>query len=173
MLRSLKRSIGIGVLAGLLGVVGPESARAADTVKLTPELTAVLPAEWQVEPAHTRDLVEIVAPLKARTAVTTELRPDHTDAVHRLQEIAAESGGNARFVAICGWPALERRAQVLLPRVQKRGEELEKRGEELGPFDARSLQRTLVTVAVAVGDTIVRYEGTLELGAEASSADVY
>jgi hypothetical protein len=167
--KAVIRWMSVGVLAGLLGAVGPQRARAADTeVKLTPQLTAVLPAEWQVAPAQARNLVEIErratalpgAPLKARTAVTTELRPDHTDAVHRLQEIAAESGGNAQFVAVCGWPALERRAQVLLPHVSKRG-----------PFDARPLQTTVVTVVVAVGDTIVRYEGTLEPGAEASYAD--
>jgi hypothetical protein len=100
-----------------------------------------------------------------RQSIPGEPAPiDHAAAVGRLQEIAAEWGGQRVYLALCGWPALERRAVVELAHLQDEGKAQK-------PFDPRRVTTTVVTVAVAANQRIVRFEGTLAPDGPVSAAD--
>jgi hypothetical protein len=134
---------------------------AQESVKLTEQLIAPVVKPWQNVHTPTRNLVELVLPApgvphgpRARVLITTETRSDHSAALRRLQEIAAEQAGQAGYIDVCGWPALERRSLVELkhPIADERPRE---------SIHSELSKTTVVTVAVAAGDFIVRYEGTL------------
>jgi len=71
---------------------------------------------------------------------------NHAEALHRLREIEAESGMTSRYVAIGGWPALQRRQLVPKPH---EGDDVDSDGAKL----------FMVTTAVAAGATVVRLDG--------------
>jgi hypothetical protein len=147
-------------------------AAARGAARISDKLTAPAPEPWLIMPARMRNLIELVLPATAqrpetervRVAITTEARTDHAEAVKRLKQIAAERRGQLGYVEICGWPALERRATVELARpLSERND-----GQEMG---GPPEQATVVTVAVAAGEQIVRYEGTMKPGAPPAEAD--
>jgi hypothetical protein len=71
---------------------------------------------------------------------------NHAEALHRLREIEAESGMTSRYVAIGGWPALQRRQLVPKPH---EGDDVDSDGAKL----------FMVTTAVAAGAMVVRMDG--------------
>lgn len=83
-----------------------------------------------------------------------ETRIDHADAVRRLAEITTEYADPTELRAVGGWPAIVRRGIRKLAHPNNM--------PPLNPPDA-----TVVTIAVAVDDTIVRFEATLSVGAGA------
>ncbi len=87
-----------------------------------------------------------------RLLITTEHRQSTEDTVQRLRQIAAETMADipVSFVEIGGWPALERNFLDAMPKVSGSGPSV----SEIG-----LLRR--VTVAIAVGSTLIRLEGTL------------
>ena len=82
-------------------------------VALAPDVHAALPANWKVLPSTLGNVVtlgrEKDGALVARATAMREPRTDHAEAVRRLAEVAKERPGDRTFLALCGWPALERR----------------------------------------------------------------
>jgi hypothetical protein len=146
----------------------------AASAKLSETLVAHAVKPWTIMPAQTRNLVEMVlpesakqdAPELARAAITTEARSDHAAALRRLQEIAAERSGQISYTTVCGWPAMVRRVTIELPRT---GNQEDQHDQSSRPFQA-SRKAMVVTVAVAAGSTVVRYEATLAPTAPAKTA---
>lgn len=83
-------------------------------------------------------------------AVSTERRKDHAEALHRLKEIEAEVSSPVTFLAIGGWPALQR--QHLQARPQP--------GQDQAIGDDSDTILVLTT-AVAADDLLVRLEAWL------------
>src|SRR5262245_57616277 len=139
-------------------------------VKLADKLVANVPGPWVMLPVKTRNMIEVKLPKapaqplteQVRVAITTEARKDHAAAVRRLTDIAAEQGGQIQYLALCGWPALERRSIVELARTMAK--------DQLAT-SAPPGRTTVVTVAVAADEKVVRYEGTLAPDAPATAAD--
>src|SRR4051812_3012344 len=79
--------------------------------------------------------------------IRTGLTPtkDHAEALHRLQEIEAESKTASQYVSIGGWPALVRRQLIDKPREG-----------DTGTDDGKLF---MVTTAIAAGNTVVRMDG--------------
>jgi len=125
----------------------------------------MLPTSFAAVPPRTKNLTEVVrraaGKQTAYVAITTEQRTDHAEAVSRLLEIANEADGKRTFTAICGWPALERLYIRKLAHLQSEGENGEPAEREAKPAPAVPA----VTVAVAQGDEVVRFEGVLTEGA--------
>jgi hypothetical protein len=87
-------------------------------------------------------------------------RTDHADAVSQLAEYANESRARARFLAIAGWPALQRVQRVTRP--QRGGEGL------LNP-DRLMVQ---ITTALAADNLLVRLEANLPSDADQELKDL-
>jgi hypothetical protein len=88
-------------------------------------------------------------------------RIDHADAVSQLAEYAKESRVNSVFLAIGGWPALER---VQLVKRRRPGEGVESRFR-----DPKMVQ---ITIAVAADNLLVRLEGNLPSNANQELKDL-
>jgi hypothetical protein len=86
--------------------------------------------------------------LLARMLITTESRTSHTDALKRLQDVAASRNAPAEFLEIGGWPAVEIKFTELLPRTGAKGE----KEDETHLADV-TLQR--IITAVAQDDKVV------------------
>ncbi len=131
-------------------------------LKVAPEVRLQLPPNFTALPPKTRGLNEIVAQLPQKQSayikVTTEKRRSEEEAIRRLLEVGQESGGKPTFVEICGWPALERQYRVKLAQVM--GERTKRPLPE-----AQIVQAS--TIAIAQGDTLIRFEATLQPGATA------
>src|SRR5258707_10055593 len=157
-----------------LYLYGVRSLGAPDdtTLKVADKLVAIVPEPWLILPAQTRNLFEVALPAtpkqpateQVRVAITTETRTDHASAVQRIAQIAAEREGQIRYLDICGWPALERRSIVALAHTRAPK-------AERPPRPTPSIRTTVVTVAPAADDKIVRYEGALQPSAPAAVAD--
>ena len=146
-------------------------------------LTMHYPTEWSAAP--TPQLIWLVrgtqdeanGPALDRLAqiyVTSENRRDHADAVRRLREIASEYPGAVSYLAVGGWPALQRR--VLTDKEQPGVEDDEDADAERAqaaalqpPAAPRAIQLNVtpnekllkITTVVAAGNTIVRAEGRM------------
>lgn len=150
----------------------------AEFVKLSERLVAPAVKPWTIMPAQTRNLVEMVlpesakqdAPELARAVITTEARSDHAAALRRLQEIAAERGGQISYTTVCGWPAMVRRVTIELPRTGDQEDQEDQHDQSSRPFQS-SRKAMVVTVAVAADSTVVRYEATLAPTAPAKTAN--
>jgi hypothetical protein len=156
-------------LAGLLLLVLLSTqlicANAAEqSVKLTDQVQVRVPGPWRLVETHIRNMAQLELPASAdprgavalRVILSTEMRENHLIALQRVREVEAERGGKVRFLTIAGWPAIERVSVIELPRIAG-GDELDK---SWGP----PVHATVVTVAVCVGATVVRYEGTVQPG---------
>ncbi len=93
------------------------------------------------------------------TYVRIEQRSSASDALARLNEIAAEQPAPTRSLTIAGYPAIERQVLVTLP-----GPDPDIAGNvgPAGPFLA-------LTTAIAVGNTVVRFESQLSATADAAT----
>ena len=132
-------------------------------LKITETIGLPYPGDW-TEIDRTPNSIDLMKPsakqkgaVDARIHVTTEIRQDHAEALRRLGEIAVEEKESPQFVVIAGWPALERRRVAPLART---GQEIERK--PLAPLE----MAVRVTIAVAVGVTLVRLEGTLAPNAD-------
>jgi len=87
-------------------------------------------------------------------------RTDHADAVSQLAEYANESRTRSSFLAIAGWPALQRVQRVTRP--QPGGE---------GPLNPDRLM-VQITTAVAADNLLVRLEANLPSDADQELKDL-
>ncbi len=128
-------------------------------MKVAPEVVLRLPSNFKAMPSKTAGLSEIVAQVgpkqSAYIKVTSEKRRSEEEARQRLLEVAQEAGGKRSFAEICGWPALERQYRVKLAQTMA-----EKTKEKLP--EAPTVQAA--TIAISEGDTLVRFEATLQPG---------
>jgi hypothetical protein len=133
---------------------------AATTVQVSPRVRVTLKPNFSALPKQAKGLTEIVRRQEgqqtAYVAVITEKRSSHEEALHRLQDIAKERSADPKrvFTLICGWPALERIYTKKLAHTQ-----INEDPEMASPVVQA------VTVAIAEGDSLVRFEGHLREGA--------
>jgi hypothetical protein len=146
-------------------------------------LTIRYPSGWSA--SQTSELVWLVkgAPEQAvgpaldrlpQIYITNENRRDHADAVRRLREIASEYPGPVTYLAVGGWPAIQRR--VLTDKEQPGVEDDEDSDAEREPAadlqpapEPRAIQLNVtpnekllkITTVVAAGNRLVRAEGRM------------
>ena len=158
----------LAVLCVALGLA--QQSQDMKVLAFAPQSEIRYPAPWQPSTVQYSNAQELVArrtepttsgvtpaeseeaPL-ARMLVTTEPRTTHTDAVQRLEAIAASRNASVEYVEVGGWPAVEMTFTEQLPR---RGA----KGEEGGtPMPDVTVQRTITAIAqddkVVVMDTSV------------------
>jgi len=119
------------------------------------------PDGWSVAQPTSNTWVLLNVPADQQETVTPTVRvqigygerPDHADAVSQLTEFANESGRPSTFLAIGGWPALQR--VQLVPRPQP----------SHSPVSPDSLM-VQITTAVAAGNLLVRLESHLPSDAD-------
>jgi hypothetical protein len=171
---NLTRRVTSGTLI-ILGIVCAALALAQQnqntkTLAIGPQAEIRFSAPWQPSAVKYSNAQELVArrtepstpgvtaaesgePL-ARMLITTEPRTSHTDALERLEAIAASRNARAEFVEIGGWPAVEIKFTELLPRTGAKGEK-----EGKTPMADVTVQRTITAIAqddkVVVMDTTV------------------
>jgi uncharacterized repeat protein (TIGR01451 family) len=164
----------IGGLLILAGGVYPSRA-SAGTLTVAGGITLTYPDDWSIAPppyANVQELINVPAGAQATLSaadakasahilVSTELRLSHAEAVSRLKELVSDSTAAPTFLAICGWPALQRRSMVTQPGP---GESDDARSDE------QEVLLRLVT-AVAVDSLIVRIEGSLVPNSPTAVAD--
>jgi len=120
------------------------------------------PEGWYPAPSRYANAYELVnaSPEELNTAVpvklvwifvTTEKRKTHKEALQRLKEIAAEVSSPSNFLAIGGWPALQRRHLAPMAKPGGSGAEAE--------------VAMRITTAIAAGRLLLRIEGNLAPGA--------
>jgi hypothetical protein len=85
----------------------------------------------------------------AQIFVTTEHRTNHAEAVNRLREICSEYQTTCTYLAIGGWPAMQR--EVIAPK-EEPGAQEEPANEEMMLY---------ITTAIAAGDLLIRAEGRM------------
>jgi hypothetical protein len=85
----------------------------------------------------------------AQIFVTTEHRTNHAEAVNRLREICSEYQIKCTYLAIGGWPAMQR--EVIVPKEQP--------GAEEAPANQEMILQ--VTTAIAAGDLLIRTDGRM------------
>ncbi|HEY2739417.1 MAG TPA: hypothetical protein VGK45_13500, partial [Thermoanaerobaculia bacterium] len=149
------------------------------------------PAGWQIVEGAFRNATELIktagdqkSPVRiAHLLVTTEVRRNHAEALQRLQDISAESKVQARAVSVGGWPAIERQEVVVLPRTEQDEDSEQAESTPAGREPARKGQKVekthplapttgiSVTVAVAAGDRVVRFDGMTASEKDQPSAD--
>jgi hypothetical protein len=164
-------AIAVGLLlAGLLAAtaVGAQpvapapKAGVSRLIQLTPRVSTVLPADFAVVPRPVRNLTEVVRTQAgvqtAYLAITGEQRVDHEEALRRLAQIAGEAAVTPTFTVICGWPAMERIAPRRLAHPQA---DREGGADADAHADAPMPTVQAVTVAIAEGDSVVRFDGYL------------
>jgi len=159
-----------------LALLLPSGAAAQQTpvVHLQGEdITLTLPTGWSVAPyADVFQLLNVSADRHdgldvdtldhtARIIITAERGSDHSQALRRLGEIATEVTSPATFLAVGGWPALQRRH--LAPKPQPT------QNEPLAGSAEETVLQT--TTAVAAGELVVRLEGRLPSDAPSALAD--
>lgn len=103
---------------------------------------------------------EFVVASEAGMLITVERRRNHAEAVRELAEIASEYPERATPLIIEGWPAIERRYRALMPQPGEQEEGF--RGNVVTSF---------TTTAVAVADTVVRFETMLAPDADPKLSD--
>lgn len=82
----------------------------------------------------------------ARIMTSVTPTANHAEALHRLQEIEAESKGESQYVLIGNWPAFVRRQLIDRPR----------EGDDSGTGNGKMF---MVTTAIASGTKVVRMDG--------------
>jgi len=130
-------------------------------------ITVSYPEGWSVAPkrfTNTHELINVPADQQdtveatARIKIRIQTRTDHAEAVHELQEIATEVDSPSTFLAIGGWPALQRRH---LERRQQPSQGLR--------FTDEMVLR--ITTAVVAGNLLIRFDGTLPSDADQELID--
>ena len=132
-----------------------------DQIRVASQAVLKLPSNFIAIPPTIRGLNEVIVQLPkkqlAHIQVTSEKRRNEEEAIRRLLEVAQEAGGKRSFLEICGWPALERQYKVKLAQVMAN---LPKELPEPPVVEA-------ATIAIAQGDTLLRFEVRLPPGAGA------
>lgn len=85
----------------------------------------------------------------AQIFVTTEHRTNHAEAVNRLREICSEYQTTCTYLAIGGWPVMQR--EIIAPK-EEPGAQEEPANEEMMLY---------ITTAIAAGDLLIRAEGRM------------
>ncbi len=165
----MKNRLRTTVLAGAISLLVLVSfSQAQVAVEAVGEVVVHVPQSWSVVPSRYTNAYEIAnVPADAletsgvaRIMILTEQRLDHAGAVRRLKEIDAEQDTPATFLQIGGWPALQRRYILPIERPSANVDE------------AVSTEMSLrVTTAIAVGDRLIRIQGTLQPGDDPRLAD--
>lgn len=162
------RSLSLAVALSLVLIPGIYAA-SQEKITVAPGLTLQQPQSWTVKrDTRTTFLFEHFKEgkvLDASIAVQMEKRAGHAEAVRRLAQIEAESPTGSEYSLIAGWPALVRRS---VEPFQYPGEQEKEEGPWKHPSDEKSLQ---VTIAVAIGDYVVKLRELLQPGANPSLAD--
>ena len=127
------------------------SAGAGDGVALTPSIKVRANAPWVIGPPTTRNFLE-VRRNDVQVNVVAEARTDHAAALVRLAEITTDFPEPVEWRAVSGWPAFVQRGKRKLAYPNNM--------PPPNPPDA-----TVITITIAVDDTIVRFEATLLPGA--------
>jgi hypothetical protein len=161
--------------------VGQAAAQARVPIPMAKDMTFQMPDGWKVVKGAFRNATELIKTAKekkslvriAHLLVTTEVRRSHEEALQRLREISAESKAQARAVSVGGWPGIQRTEVVVLPRTEH-GEEQKQAENDQKVEKIHPLAPTTgisVTVAVAVGDRVVRFDGMTASEKDHASAD--
>jgi hypothetical protein len=162
MVSKVRVTVECVLLALLVGVAVQAQPRELQT-RIEGGISIIYPERWA--PANHQRVggaLELVTPQQtpenqpapqARLVVTTEHRRNHEEALRRLKEIAGEVKEAPTFLAIGGWPALQRQYVAPLPRAP----------EETANAKQSDLDRpaTFVTTAIANGDLVIRMDAVL------------
>jgi hypothetical protein len=140
----------------------PNTASTGDGISIS------YPNGWSVTQPTTNTWAIVNEPADQQETVTPSVRlvigylarPDHADAVSHLAEYANGSSNPSTFLAIGGWPALQR--VQLIERPQP-GEELPRNPDE---------QMVDITTAVAAGNLVVRVDAGLPSDADQALKDL-
>jgi hypothetical protein len=158
------------------------SAAYLHTVEVAPGIAVTLPSAWQVA-AKLRDAIELDRPSLARTGkldawltIATQVGRDRSDAMRHLADIALEYREPYQLIVIGGWPALERRRSAPLPQPGRGSEGGGKQrppgaGEELIKPRQEPGEAPRLTVAIAAGASLLRFEATVSPRADPQIAD--
>lgn len=178
--RSRRTARMLGLAMGIAFV--PRIVSAQDAHQDPPALTQTMKAEhgisisysesWSLAPREYTNVHTLLrVPPRAlgtpasvgapRIMIHVEYRRDHAEGVRRLKEIEAERETPATFMEIGGWPAVQRRYEVLPERPSVGATEV----------DSTELLSLRVTTAIAFGDLLVRIEGALPPGEDPKFAD--
>jgi hypothetical protein len=157
----------LGLAAFLACCTTSKAAGGSVEVALTPEVHVALPPGWKVLPSNLGNVVtlgreEQDGGLAARVTAMRELRTDHAEAVRRLGEVAKERPGERTFLALCGWPALERRYSA----TQRRPE-----GPAGKPFQPVLPEVDTLEIVIAAGPELLYLRGE-SLGSSAALDEV-
>lgn len=155
--------IGTGMFCGSASWAQQEPKR----IEISKGIQLTLMEGWAEVPSRYTNAVELVTPPEAaktgapaaKIVITTERRTDYNEALRRIAEIAREYKGKLEFLAIGGWPALQRHYAAPLPQ----------RGQNRNVGDKDVSLR--VTTAIAYLDLLLRIECTLALDAKPELAD--
>lgn len=155
------------------------------TVEIVPYVSVVLPPPW-VLISRTRSAIEIAYPFSeeqsrkainpqaalaagqspvtanARIAIEVGALASHAEALKRLAQIISEEPESPFFLVIAGWPAVERRRTAPLPRPGG--------AQGAGEVGAEG-NATFVTVAIAAGTYVIRFEAVVAPSADPKLAD--
>jgi hypothetical protein len=153
-----------GTVKTLIGQSQPQQPTASLTQSLSVATTGVtvrFPDGWSIGQPTLNSWVILNVPANqqdtakptVRVAISYLERTDHADAVNQLAEYAHESHTPSTFLAIGGWPALQR---VQLVKRPQPGE-----GEKFPDPDM-----VQITTAVAADNLLIRLEGDLPSNAD-------
>ncbi|HVT17231.1 MAG TPA: hypothetical protein VHQ90_13755 [Thermoanaerobaculia bacterium] len=170
------------LLSAAAGIAQINRGREERSVEVAPGIAVTLPPAWSLVDRR-RGAVELVLPAATRKGsfdasliIATRVGRDHGDAMRQLADIAIEYPDPARLMVIAGWPALERRRSAPLPQPGGAGDqadqspliggrrELIKPRQELG-------EAPRVTIAIAAGATLLRFEATVSPKADPKLAE--
>jgi hypothetical protein len=118
-------------------------------------LTVPYPDNWTAVPSRFANAHELHSQTNggrpARLMITSEQWREHTDALRRLREIAAEYDEKPQYLEIGGWPAMQRRYvdELALPGRKAQGQ----------PETVVKLLK--ITTAIAADTLLIRLEGTI------------
>jgi hypothetical protein len=157
------------VLGAILGLAWTAALGqpAGSQIAIVDQLAVRYPARWVRSGEPLRNAQELLVPSLrpgaaplAYTVITYERRTSAAEAVARLAAIAANvKAAHVTFLEIGGWPAMQRRYQAPLPRIQQK------------PVSEEERLALWTTTAIAVDSTVVRMDTTVFPGADPQLAD--
>ena len=102
----------LGLLLVTLSSMPVEAQQAEHMETLGQDISVNVPANWMRVAGELRNGRELRAMkdrmVQARMLTITEPRKNHTEALRRLQEIAAEVKAPVQHPQVAGWPAIHR-----------------------------------------------------------------
>lgn len=153
------------LLLGLLSINSSAQTALPHTASISDKkgISISYPDGWSIAQPSLNSWVILNVPADQQDTMTPTVRvtigylerPDHGDAVNQLADYAKESSASSTFLAIGGWPALQR---VQLVKRRLPGEEEQVLVRDLDMFQ--------ITTAVAADNLLVRLEGDLPSSAD-------